>query len=95
MATVTTGEMENPEDGEAAVVAAEEGGTDNGTDVSAKICELQATSKPAGKLLGKAAKEKKELHSHFLRYLEQEDDQADLQFNSMAARVKQKMPVAE
>ena len=28
-------------------------------------------------------KEKKELHSHFLEYLEQEDDQADLQFSTV------------
>ena len=45
--------------------------------------------------MGKAAKEKKELHSHFLEYLEQEDDPVDLQFNSMAARVKQELPTAE
>ena len=94
-ATVTTGEAENTEEVEAVVAGAEEDGTDNGSDGAGGIRELQTTTKPPGKALGKAAKEKKELHSRFLEYLEQEDDPVDLQFNSMAARVKQELPTAE
>ena len=93
-ATVTTGEAENTEEVDA-VVAGGEGGADNGSDGAGGIRELQMTTKPPGKALGKAAKEKKELHSLFLEYLEQEDDPVDLQFNSMAARVKQELPTAE
>ena len=74
---------------------AEEGGADNGSDGPGGIRELKMTTKPPGKALGKAAKEKKELHSCFLEYLEQEDDPVDLQFNSMATRVKQELPTAE
>ena len=94
-ATVTTGEAENTEEVEAVVAGAEEGGADNGSDGAGGIRELQMTTKPPGKALGKAAKEKKEIHSRFLEYLEQEDDPVDLQFNSMAARVKQELPTAE
>ena len=94
-ATVTIGEAENTEEVEAVVATAEEGGADNGSDGAAGICELQTTTKPPGKALGKAAKEKKELHSRFLEYLEQEDDPVDLHFNSMAARVKQELPTVE
>ena len=94
-ATVTTGEAENTEEVEAVVAGAEEGGADNGSDGAGVIRELQMTTKPPGKALGKAAKEKKEIHSRFLEYLEQEDDPVDLQFNSMAARVKQELPTAE
>ena len=77
------------------MAGAEEGGADNGSDGAGGIRELQTTTKPPGKVLGKAAKEKKELHSRFLEYLEQEDDPVDLQFNSMAARIKQELPTAE
>ena len=94
-ATVTTGEAENTEEVDAVVAGGEEGGADNGSDGAGGIRELQTTTKPPGKALGKAAKEKKELHSRFLEYLEQEDDPVDLQFNSMAARVKQELPTAE
>ena len=94
-ATVTTGEVENTEEVEAVVAGAEEGGADNGSDGAGGIHELQTTTKHPGKALGKAAKEKKEIHGHYLEYLEQEDDPVDLQFNSMAARVKQELPTAE
>ena len=87
--------MENTEEVEAVVAGAEEGGADNVSDGAGGIHKLQTTTKPPGKALGKAAKERKELHSHFLEYLEQEDDPVDLQFNSMAARVKQELPTAE
>ena len=87
--------MENTEEVDAVVAGGEEGGADNGSDGAGGIRELQTTTKPPGKALGKAAKEKKELHSRFLEYLEQEDDPVDLQFNSMAARVKQELPTAE
>ena len=95
IATVTTGEAENTEEVEAVVAGAEEGGADDGSDGAGGIRELQTTTKPPGKALGKAAKEKKEIHSRFLKFLEQEDDPVDLQFNSMAARVKQELPTAE
>ena len=70
-ATVTTWETDNTEEVEAVVTCVEEGGADS--DGAGGIRELQTTTKPPGKALGKAAKEKKELHSHFLEYLEQED----------------------
>ena len=59
------------------------------------VCELPATVKPPARSMGKMAKEKKEMHSRFLDYLEQEDDPIDLLFNSMAARVKQDLPSDE
>ena len=57
--------------------------------------ELGTTPKPNGKSMGKSAKEKKELHSRFLEYLEQEDDPVDLLFSSMSGRIKQELPSAE
>ena len=59
------------------------------------VRELPATVKPPARSMGKLAKEKKEMHSRFLDYLEQEDDPIDLLFTSMAARVKQDLPSSE
>ena len=57
-ATVTTGEAENTEEVDAVVAGGEEGGADNGSDGAGGIRELQTTTKPPGKALRKAAKEK-------------------------------------
>ena len=62
-ATVTTGEAENTEEVEAVVAGAEEGGADDGSDGAGGIRELQTTTKPPGKALGKAVKEKKDTRS--------------------------------
>ena len=59
------------------------------------VRKLPATVKPPARSMGKLVKEKKEMHSRFLDYLEQEDDPIDLLFNSMAGRVKQDLPSGE
>ena len=95
--TVTTEEGPNTElgaggdQGDVAATTSGEGG-DGG---NMPIRELPATVKPPARSMGKMAKEKKEMHSCFLDYLEQEDDPIDLLFNSMAARVKQDLPSSE
>ena len=94
VATVTTEEGPNTElgaGGDQVDVAATTSG-EGGDGGNMPICELPATVKPPARSMGKMAKEKKEMHSRFLDYLEQEDDPIDLLFNSMAARVKQIYP---
>ena len=96
-ATVTTEEGQNTElvaGGDQVDVPATTSG-EGGDGGNMPVRELPATVKPPGRSMGKMAKEKKEMHSHFLDYLEQEDDPIDLLFNSMAARVKQDLPSGE
>ena len=95
--TVTTEEGPNTElgaGGDQVDVAATTSG-EGGDGGNMPIRELPATVKPPARSMGKMAKEKKEMHSRFLDYLEQEDDPIDLLFNSMAARVKQDLPSSE
>ena len=95
--TVTTEEGPNTElgaGGDQVDVAATTSG-EGGDGGNMPIRELPTTVKPPARSMGKMAKEKKEMHSHFLDYLEQEDDPIDLLFNSMAARVKQDLPSSE
>ena len=97
VATVTTEEGPNTElgaGGDQVDVAATTSG-EGGDGGNMPIRELPATVKPPARSMGKMAKEKKEMHSRFLDYLEQEDDPIDLLFNSMAARVKQDLPSSE
>ena len=97
VATVTTEEGQNTElgaGGDQVDVAATTSG-EGGDGGNMPIRELPATVKPPARSMGKMAKEKKEMHSRFLDYLEQEDDPIDLLFNSMAARVKQDLPSSE
>ena len=97
VATVTTEEGPNTElgaGGDQVDVAATTSG-EGGDGGNMPIRELPATVKPPARSMGKMAKEKKEMHSRFLDYLEQEDDPIDLLFNSMAARVKQDLPSGE
>ena len=97
VATVTTEEGQNTElgaGGDQVDVAATTSG-EGGDGGNMPVRELPATVKPPARSMGKMAKEKKEIHSCFLDYLEQEDDPIDLLFNSMAARVKQDLTSGE
>ena len=97
VATVTTEKGPNTKlgaGGDQVDVAATTSG-EGGDGGNMPIRELPATVKSPVRSMGKMAKEKKEMHSRFLDYLEQEDDPIDLLCNSMAARVKQDLPSGE